>query len=193
MKNDKRVDEGNRAKGPSSRSSIRPPPLVPPGPPKKGPPRSLPLLYLHGLSTGDFAPALEGFVGSAAGLSASVITRLTTAWQDEHRAFMARNLADRDYAYLWADGVHFNVRLEEERLCCLVIVGVRLDGKKELVAILDGYRGVHRLLGGLAERPASPRQARPSRRRRRRCARVLASAFETCSPRPKSSGVGFIM
>jgi transposase-like protein len=69
-----------------------------------------------------------------------VITRLTTAWQDEHRAFMARNLADRDYVYVWADGVHFNVRLEEERLCCLVIVGVRLDGKKELVAISDGYR-----------------------------------------------------
>jgi transposase-like protein len=100
----------------------------------------LPLLYLHGLSTGDFVPALEGFFGSAAGLSASVITRLTTAWQDEHRAFMARNLADRDYVYLWADGVHFNVRLEEERLCCLVIVGVRLDGKKELIAIADGYR-----------------------------------------------------
>ena len=90
----------------------------------------LPLLYLHGLSTGDFVPALEGFFGSAAGLSASVITRLITAWQDEHRAFMARNLADRDYVYIWVDGVHFNVRLEEERLCCLVIVGVRLDGKR---------------------------------------------------------------
>ena len=100
----------------------------------------LPLLYLHGLSTGDFVPALEGFFGSAAGLSASVITRLTTAWQDDHRAFMARELADRDYVYVWADGVHFNVRLEEERLCCLVIVGVRLDGTKELVAIADGYR-----------------------------------------------------
>ena len=60
----------------------------------------LPLLYLHGLSTGDFVPALEGFFGSAAGLSASVITRLITAWQDEHRAFMARNLADRDYVYI---------------------------------------------------------------------------------------------
>jgi len=100
----------------------------------------LPLLYLHGLSTGDFAPALEGFFGSAAGLSASVITRLTTAWQGEHRAFMERRLEDRDYVYVWADGVHFNVRLEEERLCCLVIVGVRLDGRKELVAIADGYR-----------------------------------------------------
>ena len=100
----------------------------------------LPLLYLHGLSTGDFIPALEGFFGSAAGLSASVITRLTTGWQDDHRAFMGRDLAERDYVYVFADGVHFNVRLEEERLCCLVIIGVRLDGTKELVAVQDGYR-----------------------------------------------------
>jgi len=100
----------------------------------------LPLLYLHGLSTGDFIPALEGFFGSAAGLSASVITRLTGAWQDDHRTFMSRDLTDRDYVYVFADGVHFNVRLEEERLCCLVIIGVRLDGTKELVAVADGYR-----------------------------------------------------
>jgi putative transposase len=100
----------------------------------------LPLLYLHGLSTGDFAPALEGFFGSSAGLSPSVITRLTTQWQAEHRAFMERDLSDRDYVYVWADGVHFNIRLEEDRLCCLVIVGVRLDGTKELVGLADGYR-----------------------------------------------------
>ena len=100
----------------------------------------LPLMYLHGMSTGDFAPALEGFFGSAAGLSASVITRLTTQWQAEQRAFAERRLDDRDYVYIWADGVHFNVRLEEDRLCCLVIVGVRADGTKELVALADGYR-----------------------------------------------------
>jgi len=100
----------------------------------------LPLLYLHGLSSGDFTPALSEFFGSSAGLSASVITRLTTQWQDEQRAFMARSLADRDYVYVWVDGVHFNVRLEDTRLCCLVVVGVRLDGTKELVAIADGYR-----------------------------------------------------
>jgi putative transposase len=100
----------------------------------------LPLLYLHGLSTGDFVPALEGFFGSGAGLSASVISRLTTQWQGEHRAFMDRSLADRDYVYVWVDGVHFNVRLEQDRLCCLVMVGVRLDGTKELVALADGYR-----------------------------------------------------
>jgi transposase-like protein len=100
----------------------------------------LPLLYLHGLSTGDFAPALSEFFGGSAGLSPSVITRLTTQWQAEHRAFAERDLADRDYVYVWVDGVHFNVRLEQDRLCCLVMVGVRLDGTKELVALADGYR-----------------------------------------------------
>ena len=69
-----------------------------------------------------------------------MITRLTTQWQAEQRAFAERDLADRDYVYVWADGVHFNVRLEEARLCCLVIVGVRADGTKELVAITDGHR-----------------------------------------------------
>lgn len=100
----------------------------------------LPLLYLHGMSSGDFAPALEEFFGTAAGLSASVITRLTKQWQAEQRAFAERRLDDRDYVYIWADGVHFNVRLEEARLCALVIVGVRADGTKELVAITDGHR-----------------------------------------------------
>jgi transposase-like protein len=123
--NDKRVDEetGNNAQ---FRSVIVPPWC------RRSPKVTevLPLLYLHGLSTGDFTPAPEGFFGSAAGLSPSVITQLTTAWQDERRAFMARNLADRDYVHLWADGVNFNVHLEEERLCCLVIVGVRLGGKR---------------------------------------------------------------
>jgi len=100
----------------------------------------LPLLYLHGMSSGDFVPALEGFFGAAAGLSASVITRLTAQWQADREAFMARSLADRDYVYVWADGVHFNIRLEDARLCALVIVGVRSDGAKELVAVADGER-----------------------------------------------------
>jgi putative transposase len=100
----------------------------------------LPLLYLHGLSTGDFVPALEGFFGSGAGLSAAVITRLVAAWQADHEAFSRRDLTDRDYVYVWADGVHFRVRLEQARLCCLVIVGVRADGTKELVAVADGER-----------------------------------------------------
>jgi transposase-like protein len=100
----------------------------------------LPVLYLRGLSTGDFGPALEGFFGSKAGLSASTICRLTEAWQAELEEWKSRDLSDVDYVYWWADGVHFNIRLEEDRLCCLVIVGVRPDGTKELVAIADGYR-----------------------------------------------------
>jgi putative transposase len=100
----------------------------------------LPLLYLHGLSTGDFVPALEAFFGSAAGLSAAVITRLVAQWQADHEAFGRRDLFDRDYVYLWADGVHFRVRLEQARLCCLVLVGVRADGTKELVEVADGER-----------------------------------------------------
>jgi putative transposase len=100
----------------------------------------LPLLYLHGLSSLDFVPALEGFFGASAGLSASVVTRLTVQWQVERAAFLARDLSERDYVYCWADGIHFNIRLEEGRLCCLVIVGVRADGTKELVAVADGER-----------------------------------------------------
>ena len=100
----------------------------------------LPLMYLHGMSSGELAPALGEFFGSAAGLSASVITRLTNQWQDERAAFARRELSGVDYVYVWADGIHFNVRLEEERLCALVIVGVRADGTKELVGIEDGYR-----------------------------------------------------
>jgi putative transposase len=100
----------------------------------------LPLMYLHGMSSGDFVPALEEFFGSAAGLSASVITRLTTDWQRERDQFAHHSLKDVDYVYLFADGIHFNVRLEEARLCALVIVGVRTDGTKELVSISDGHR-----------------------------------------------------
>jgi hypothetical protein len=100
----------------------------------------LPLLYLHGLSTGDFVPALEGFFGSGAGLSAAAVGRLLGRWQADYQAFCQRDLSDRDDVYVWADGVYFRVRLEQARLCCLVIVGVRADGTKELVAVADGER-----------------------------------------------------
>jgi putative transposase len=100
----------------------------------------LPLLYLHGLSTGDFVPALEAFFGSGAGLSAAAVGRLLTGWQADYQAFCQRDLTERDYVYVWADGIHFRVRLEQARLCCLVIVGVRADGTKELVAVADGER-----------------------------------------------------
>jgi transposase-like protein len=100
----------------------------------------LPLLYLHGLSSGDFVPALGQFLGSAAGLSAPVITRLTETWKAEQRIFAGRDLSGVDYVYLWADGIHVNIRLEEHKLCLLVMIGVRADGRKELIALADGYR-----------------------------------------------------
>jgi transposase-like protein len=100
----------------------------------------LPVLYLRGISTKDFEPALAEFFGSEAGLSASTIQRLTREWSQELTAFSQRDLSQVDYVYLWADGVHFNIRLEHERLCCLVLIGVRADGHKELVAVGDGYR-----------------------------------------------------
>jgi transposase-like protein len=100
----------------------------------------LPVLYLRGISTKDFEPALAEFFGSEAGLSASTIQRLTREWSAEWAAFQQRDLSQVDYVYLWADGVHFSIRLEQDRLCCLVLVGVRADGHKELVAVSDGYR-----------------------------------------------------
>jgi transposase-like protein len=100
----------------------------------------LPLLYLHGLSSGDFVPALGQFLGSYAGLSASVVTRLTEQWKDDAAAFMTRDLSGVDYVYLWVDGIHLGIRLGEGKLCLLVMIGVRADGRKELVALADGYR-----------------------------------------------------
>src|SRR6266511_5002846 len=100
----------------------------------------LPLLYLHGLSGGDFVPAFEQFLGSSAGLSASTITRLTEQWQSEQKAFSARDISQVDYVYVWADGIHVNIRLEEQKLCLLVVIGVRADGTKELLALADGFR-----------------------------------------------------
>jgi transposase-like protein len=100
----------------------------------------LPLLYLHGLSSGDFVPALEQFLGSSAGLSAATVTRLTAQWQDDAETFSGRSLADTDYVYLWVDGIHLKVRLEQDKVCLLVMIGVRVDGTKELVALADGFR-----------------------------------------------------
>lgn len=101
----------------------------------------LPVLYLRGLSTGDFQEALPILLGEdAAGLSPTNIARLTAVWEQEYHAFRQRNLADRDYVYVWVDGVHCNIRLEDERLCTLVMLGARPDGTKELIAVEDGYR-----------------------------------------------------
>jgi putative transposase len=101
----------------------------------------IPWLYLKGISTGDFGEALQALVGpQAAGLSATTITRLLTAWQDEHKDWSRRSLADKQYVYVWADGIHFNVRLEEDRQCILVLMGATAEGKKELIAVVDGHR-----------------------------------------------------
>ncbi|MFJ4126551.1 IS256 family transposase [[Kitasatospora] papulosa] len=100
----------------------------------------LPLLCLHGLSSGDFVPALEQFFGSSAGLSPTTVTRLTTQWQADHQAFRERGLSATDYVYVWADGIHVRIRLEEAKAAVLVVMGVRADGTKELIAMTDGYR-----------------------------------------------------
>ncbi|MFI7329771.1 IS256 family transposase [Streptomyces rubiginosohelvolus] len=100
----------------------------------------LPLLYLHGLSSGDFVPAMEQFLGSAAGLSPATVTRLTKQWSEDHSAFQDRDLSGSDYVYVWADGVHPKVRLGQARSCVLVLMGVRTDGSKELIALAEGLR-----------------------------------------------------
>jgi transposase-like protein len=132
---DRRVDEqGNKQK---FTSKILPPYM------RKSPrvAETLPILYLRGLSTGDFIPALESLLGEdASGLSASSIVRLTDEWKKEYEEFCQRDLSNEDYVYIWVDGVHFKVRLEEDRLCTLVVMGVRSDGHKELLAVVDGYR-----------------------------------------------------
>jgi putative transposase len=99
----------------------------------------LPLLYLHGLPSQDFGPALEQFLGSDAGLSAATITRLISQWQDKATAFARRSLAGTDYVYVWVDGIHHKVRLEQDKVCLLVMIGVRADGTKELIALTDGH------------------------------------------------------
>jgi putative transposase len=101
----------------------------------------IPWLYLKGLSTGDFSEALAAILGpQAKGLSAATITRLKAVWAEEYDAWSKRSLAGKHYVYVWADGVHFNIRLEEDRQCILVLMGATADGKKELIALSDGFR-----------------------------------------------------
>jgi putative transposase len=102
----------------------------------------IPLLYLRGLSTGDFRPALKGLLGEdAAGLSASTVSRLCKEWEAHHDRFRQRLLSFSRYAYLFMDGIHVQVRLgEDPKVCLLIVIGVREDGCKELLAVEDGYR-----------------------------------------------------
>jgi transposase-like protein len=104
----------------------------------------IPWLYLKGVSTGDFGEALQALLGSdSAGLSATTVTRLKAHWEEEYKAWAKRSLESKRYAYVWADGIYFNVRLESEgnqKQCILVLLGATPEGKKELIAISDGYR-----------------------------------------------------
>lgn len=101
----------------------------------------IPWLYLKGVSTGNFHEALQALLGPhCPGLSATTVTRLIEQWQEEHRQWSRRDLRDKHYVYVWADGIHFNIRLEENRQCILVLMGATADGRKELIAVQDGYR-----------------------------------------------------
>lgn len=101
----------------------------------------VPALYLKGISTDDFPTALEAILGpNAKGLSASTVVRLKEVWADEYETWSKRDLSDKRYVYLWADGVYCSARLEDERSCLLVIMGADAYGKKELLAVSDGFR-----------------------------------------------------
>ena len=104
----------------------------------------IPWLYLKGISTGDFSEALQALVGEQAkGLSANVIVRLKETWADEYDEWMRRDLSSTQYVYIWADGIHANIRLEDDankKQCLLVLMGATTDGRKELIGVIDGYR-----------------------------------------------------
>jgi putative transposase len=101
----------------------------------------IPALYLKGISTGDFTEALAAILGEkASGLSAANIVRLKVGWEADYKAWSQRDLSQKRYVYWWADGIYFNVRLDEERSCVLVLIGATEDGTKELFAVVDGYR-----------------------------------------------------
>jgi putative transposase len=101
----------------------------------------IPWLYLKGISTGDFQEALAALVGpECPGLSATTVTRMKGIWEGEYAAWSKRDLSHEHYVYLWADGVHFNIRLEDDRTCILVLMGATADGRKELIAVVDGFR-----------------------------------------------------
>ena len=104
----------------------------------------IPILYLKGISTGDFTHALQAILGdNAKGLSAGTVVRLKRQWEQEYKEWARRDLGGKRYVYVWADGIYFNVRLEDmenRKQCFLILIGAREDGTKELIAVLDGYR-----------------------------------------------------
>lgn len=100
----------------------------------------IPFLYLKGISTGDFSDVLSQLMGKEVSLSPATVVRLKEQWQEEYNRWSGRDLSDKRYVYWWVDGVYFNIRLEEERSCMLIIMGATEDGRKELIAVEDGYR-----------------------------------------------------
>lgn len=101
----------------------------------------IPWLYLKGVSTGDFSEALSALLGpDAPGLSSTTVVRLKQIWETDFKEWSRRDLTGKRYVYMWVDGIHFNIRLEEHRQCILVVMGATADGKKELLAVQDGYR-----------------------------------------------------
>src|SRR4029077_11682698 len=99
------------------------------------------ILYLKGISSGDFSEALAALLGKeAAGLSPTTIVRLKEGWNDEHAAWQKRDLSSKRYIYVWADGIHLQARLEDEKQCILVLIGATPEGRKELVGFTDGAR-----------------------------------------------------
>ena len=98
-------------------------------------------MYLKGISTGDFSEALEALLGpDAPGLSATTVVRLKDVWRREYEAWSKRDLSDQRFVYIWADGIYSNVRLDDERQCLLVVMGALEDGRKQLLAVHDGFR-----------------------------------------------------
>jgi putative transposase len=101
----------------------------------------IPILYLKGISTGDFPQALSAILGdNAKGLSPTNIVRLKRGWEEDYTSWTKRDLSEKAYVYFWVDGIYFNVRLDDERVCILVIMGADEEGNKELIAVSDGYR-----------------------------------------------------
>ncbi len=101
----------------------------------------IPLLYLKGISTNDFPSALSAIIGEGAkGFSSSTIVRLKQIWEEEYEAWSKRDLIEKQYAYFWVDGIHFNVRLDDDKSCILVVMGADAQGNKELIAVSDGHR-----------------------------------------------------
>ena len=152
----------------------------------------IPILYLKGISTGDFEEALAALLGKdAGGLSASTIGRLKDAWFDEHVRWRERDLSAKRYVYFWADGIHVQARLEDDAQCLLVIIGATPEGKKELVGLIDGVResaqSWKELLLDLKRRGL--RWGRNSRSPTARSA--SGRRFPRCGPRRASNAAGY--